>query len=40
MVRALSLEAKAFYQQAGFDLSPVDTMLLRVTLADLNASLG
>lgn len=40
IVRALSLEAKAFYQQVGFDPSPLDPMLLMVTLADLNSSLG
>lgn len=40
IVRALSLEAKAFYQQVGFDPSPLDPMLLMVTLADLNSSLS
>ncbi len=40
MVRALSLEAKAFYEQVGFDPSPLDPMLLMITLADLNSSLG
>lgn len=40
IVRALSLEAKAFYEQVGFDPSPLDPMLLMVTLADLNSSLG
>lgn len=40
IVRALSLEAKAFYQQVGFDPSPLDPMLLMITLADLNASLS
>jgi len=40
IVRALSLEAKAFYEQVGFDPSPLDPMLLMVTLADLNSSLS
>lgn len=40
IVRALSLEAKAFYEQVGFDPSPLDPMLLMITLADLNSSLN
>lgn len=40
IVRALSLEAKAFYEQVGFDPSPLDPMLLMITLADLNSSLS
>lgn len=40
IVRALSLEAKAFYEQVGFEPSPLDPMLLMITLADLNSSLG
>lgn len=40
IVRALSLEAKAFYEQVGFDPSPLDPMLLMVTLTDLNSSFG
>ncbi|MBL6986189.1 MAG: GNAT family N-acetyltransferase [Methylobacter sp.] len=40
IVRALSLEAKAFYQQVGFDPSPLEPMLLMITLADLNSSLS
>ncbi|MFI3156377.1 MAG: GNAT family N-acetyltransferase [Methylococcaceae bacterium] len=40
IVRALSLEAKAFYERVGFDPSPLDPMLLMITLADLNLNLG
>lgn len=39
LVRALSSEAKAFYEHAGFDPSPNDPLLLMITLADLKASL-
>ncbi len=39
MVQAFSLEAKAFYQQVGFDPSPLDPMILMISLADLKASL-
>jgi GNAT superfamily N-acetyltransferase len=39
MVQAISLEAKKFYQQVGFDPSPLDPMMLMMTLADLKASL-
>lgn len=35
IVQALSPEAKAFYEQVGFDPSPLDTMTLMMTLADL-----
>jgi predicted N-acetyltransferase YhbS len=37
LVHALSQSAKAFYERAGFDPSPLDPMLLMVTLADLQA---
>jgi GNAT superfamily N-acetyltransferase len=39
LVRALSEEAAAFYRRLGFDSSPLDPMILMVTLADLCASL-
>ena len=39
LVHALSQSAKAFYERAGFDPSPLDPMLLMVTLADLRAAL-
>ncbi len=35
IVQALSAEAKAFYERVGFDASPLDPMLLMMTLADL-----
>jgi GNAT superfamily N-acetyltransferase len=37
IVHALSEDAAAFYQQLGFDTSPLDPMSLMVTLADLRA---
>lgn len=39
LVRALSVEAKAFYEHIGFDPSPHDAMLLMMTLGDLQAAL-
>lgn len=39
VVYALSMEAKAFYLQVGFDPSPLDPMTLMITLADLQASI-
>jgi predicted N-acetyltransferase YhbS len=39
IVHALSPEAKAFYERVGFEPSPIDPMLLMVTLTDLEASL-
>lgn len=39
IVHALSTEAKDFYQRIGFEQSPVDPMMLMVTLADIKASL-
>ena len=38
IVHALSEEAKVFYEKLGFEPSPVDPMMLMVTLADLTAS--
>jgi GNAT superfamily N-acetyltransferase len=38
MVQALSIEAKAFYENAGFEPSPMDPMMLMITLADLRAA--
>lgn len=34
-VQALSEEAKLFYEQLGFEPSPIDPRLLMITLADL-----
>lgn len=39
LVHALSDEAKAFYERVGFDPSPLDPMVLMVTLADLQWAL-
>lgn len=39
IVQAISDEAKAFYAKVGFDPSPMDPMMLMITLADLQASL-
>lgn len=39
IVHALSAKAKAFYEQLGFDPSPLDPMTLMITLAGLRASL-
>ncbi|HEX7324721.1 MAG TPA: GNAT family N-acetyltransferase [Rhodanobacteraceae bacterium] len=40
LVRALSPSAKAFYGRLGFRESPLDAMLLMVTVADMRASMG
>jgi len=40
MVHALSEEAKQFYHHLGFDASPLDPMLLMITLADIKHVLG
>lgn len=40
VVHALSKEAKAFYLRLGLDESPLDTMTLMATIADLRAALG
>lgn len=39
VVHALSMEAKAFYERVGFDPSPLDPMILMVTLDDLIAAM-
>lgn len=39
LVHALSSEAKAFYEQVGFEPSPLDPMTLMTTLADVRAGL-
>jgi hypothetical protein len=39
LVHALSDSAKAFYERIGFDPSPVDPMILIITLVDLQAAL-
>ncbi|WP_308013079.1 GNAT family N-acetyltransferase [Inquilinus sp. Marseille-Q2685] len=39
IVHALSAEARAFYERTGFEPSPLDPMVLMVTLADLRACL-
>ncbi|RQQ44201.1 GNAT family N-acetyltransferase [Burkholderia stagnalis] len=38
IVHALSDSAKAFYERVGFEASPLDPMLLLITLADLEAA--
>lgn len=40
IVHALSAEAKAFYERIGFEPSPLDPLILMVTLGDLRASLS
>lgn len=35
IVQALSDDAKRFYEQVGFEPSPIDPQLLMITLADL-----
>lgn len=40
IVHALSGEARGFYERLGFEPSPLDPMLLMVTLADLEAASG
>jgi len=39
LVHALSDEARAFYERIGFERSPLDPMMLMVTLADLKAGM-
>jgi predicted N-acetyltransferase YhbS len=39
IVHALSPEAKAFYERVGFEASPLDPMMLMVTLNDLRDAL-
>jgi hypothetical protein len=38
ITHALNPAAKAFYEQIGFEASPVDPMTLMITLADLRAT--
>lgn len=38
IVNAISADAKAFYEQVGFEVSPIDPMMLMVTLSDLQAA--
>lgn len=40
VVHALSDEARRFYEHVGFVTSPVDPMMLMITLSDLQLSLG
>ncbi|WP_455290033.1 GNAT family N-acetyltransferase [Cupriavidus necator] len=40
LVHAISDPAKAFYERVGFEASPIDPMLLLITLADLEAALS
>ena len=40
LVQALSNDAKAFYKKLGFEPSPLDPMILMITLADLTAAAG
>lgn len=39
IVQALTDEAKVFYERLGFEPSPLDSMLLMITLADMKACL-
>ena len=39
IVHAISEEARIFYEKKGFERSPLDSMILMVTLADLKESL-
>lgn len=39
IVHALSAETRFFYERIGFEPSPLDPMILMITLADLKASL-
>jgi hypothetical protein len=40
VVHAISSEAKAFYEAVGFESSPLDPMILMMTLADLKSALA
>ena len=40
LVQALSNDAKVFYEKLGFEPSPLDPMMLMITLADLTAATG
>ena len=39
IVHAISAEAKTFYERVGFESSPLDPMMLMITLIDLRAAL-
>lgn len=39
IVHAISAEAKAFYEQVGFEPSPLDPMILMIALTDLKAAI-
>jgi len=39
LIHAISTDAKHFYERLGFDVSPMDTMMLMATVADLQANL-
>jgi len=39
LIHAISTDAKNFYERLGFDVSPMDAMMLMATLADLQANL-
>jgi len=40
LVHAISAEAKVFYEKHGFRSSPVDPMMLMITMADAQRMLG
>lgn len=40
IVHAISMEARAFYLALGCEISPLEPMMLMVTLADVRAALG
>jgi hypothetical protein len=40
LVHAISAEAKAFYLSLGFGPSPIESMMLMVTLSGLRKSIG
>ncbi len=40
LVQAISEEAKAFYLQLGLDPSPLEPMVLMVTVANLRGAIG
>jgi GNAT superfamily N-acetyltransferase len=40
LVHAISEEAKSFYEKLGFDASPLEPMVLMVTLADIRTALA
>ena len=40
LVHAISEEAKAFYLALGFDVSPLEPMVLMITLADIRAAIS